>query len=229
MLINILQGANYGFAEIITYILSALTVVFLTMPIHECAHAFAADKLGDPTARYQGRLSLNPLAHIDYMGAICIILFGFGWAKPVPVNTRYFKNHKRDMAITAVAGPCSNLIVALISMLLRNICWLIMSKLDLSFAALIYVSSFFGYVAFINVSLAVFNLVPIPPLDGSRLLTAILPTKQYYALMRYERYLFIILIALLWTGVLDIPLSFLTSKISTALQFIADLPFRIFV
>lgn len=229
MLINILQGANYGFAEIITYILSALTVVFLTMPVHEFAHAFAADKLGDPTARYQGRLSLNPLAHIDYMGAFCIILFGFGWAKPVPVNTRYFKNHKRDMAITAIAGPCSNLIIALICMFLRNVCYFIFLKLEYDFSFLVSILSFFNWVALINISLAVFNLIPIPPLDGSRLLTAILPTKQYYMLMRYERYFFIILIALLWTGVLDIPLSFLTSKIGTALQFIADLPFRIFI
>lgn len=229
MLFDILSGADYSFGEIITYVISALAVVFITLPVHEFAHAFAANKLGDPTARYQGRLSVNPLVHIDYMGAIFIILFGFGWAKPVPVNTRYFKNPKRDMAITAVAGPCSNLVVSLVAMLIRNILSLLIFKFQIYNNVFLYIISFFSWVAIINISLAVFNLIPIPPLDGSRLLTAVLPSKQYYMLMRYERYFFIILIALLWVGVLDIPLDFLTQKIRILLEFIAGLPFKAFL
>ena len=119
MLIDILNGSGLSFANIIVGILSSLAVIFLTMPIHEFAHAFAATKLGDPTPKYSGRLSLNPFNHIDYVGALGIILFGFGWAKPVGVNANYFKNPKRDMAITALAGPLSNLIVAFVAVFLR--------------------------------------------------------------------------------------------------------------
>lgn len=226
MLFNLLRGANFSFSTVIIYIISALTVVFLTMPVHEFAHAFAANKLGDPTARFSGRLTLNPMAHIDIIGAVCIILFGFGWAKPVPINTSYFKNPKRDMALSAVAGPLSNLLVALVALLISNIFYTINLNVDIGIFS--YIFFFLYFVASINISLAVFNLIPIPPLDGSRILTAILPNRTYYKLMRYERYFFIALIALLWLGILDIPLTFLSTNIKNALQFIANLPFKYF-
>lgn len=224
-LINRLLSGNIDFISVIIYILSSLAVIFLTLPVHEFAHGFAATKLGDPTPRYQGRMTLNPFAHIDWIGAACILLFGFGWAKPVQVNSNNFRNPKRDMAITALAGPLSNLIVAFAALLINNILSLIAVKTLVS--AFYYIGFFFYYIALINVSLAVFNLIPIPPLDGSRLLSALLPYRYYYALMRYERYIFFGLIALLWIGVLDIPLNFLSGAVMSFLKSIAGLPFKL--
>lgn len=224
-LLNRLLSGNIDFASIIIYILSSLAVIFLTLPVHEFAHGFAATKLGDPTPRYQGRMTLNPFAHIDWIGAACILLFGFGWAKPVQVNSNNFRNPKRDMAITAFAGPLSNLIVAFAALLINNILSLIALKTLIS--VFYYIGFFFYYIALINVSLAVFNLIPIPPLDGSRLLSALLPYKYYYALMRYERYIFFGLIALLWIGVLDIPLNILSGAVMSFLKSIAGLPFKL--
>lgn len=220
MLRQVLSG-SLSFPELIIYILSTLIVVFVTLPVHEFAHGITAVKLGDPTPKYQGRLSLNPFAHIDYLGALCILLFGFGWAKPVGVNARNFKNPKLGMAITAFAGPLSNILMALIGLIIANLCRMFM----LQFEFLIYLYYIFYFTAQINISLAVFNLLPIPPLDGSRLLSVFLPNKAYYNLMRLERYIFFGIIALLWLGVLDLPLMFLSNKLMSLLTFIAALPF----
>jgi len=220
LLSTVLSG-NFSFVSVIVYLLSSLAVIFLTLPIHEFAHGYAATKLGDYTPRYQGRLTLNPFAHIDYIGAMCILLFGFGWAKPVQVNARNFKNAKVGMAITAFAGPLANIVLAFVSLVLANVCQVIPINTEI----LIYIYMFFNYIATINIYLAVFNLIPIPPLDGSRLLSAFLPNKYYYSLMRYERYFSIIILALLWIGVLDVPLGFLSNAIRSALQFAANLSF----
>ncbi len=224
MLFNIIRGGTMSFTEIIVYILSTLAVVFITLPIHEFAHGFAAVRLGDNTPRWQGRLTINPFAHIDYIGALCIVLFGFGWARPVQVNHNNFRNPKRDMALTALAGPLSNIIMSVAAMLFANTFTLVFSKSGIM--ALIYIAFFFQWIARINISLAVFNLIPIPPLDGSRLLSALLPDKYYYALMRYERYIYYGLLLLIIVGALDIPLSFLTNIVMNGVGFIAGLPFR---
>lgn len=200
-----------SFRDAVIYLLSALAVIFLTMPVHEAAHAFVATKLGDPTPRYEGRYSLNPFRHIDYVGALCIILFGFGWAKPVSVNPRYFEHPKRDMALTALAGPLSNLIVAFIVLFLTNLSYFIYSLWSKIF--IVYIAYFLSYIASINISIAVFNLIPIPPLDGSRLLSAFLPDRIYYSIMRYERILFLVVLLLCYTGILGTPLSIASNYI----------------
>lgn len=217
------MSGNLNVTGAIVYILSTLAVIFLTLPVHEFAHGFVADKLGDPTARYSGRLTLNPFAHIDYIGSLCILLFGFGWAKPVGVNAYNFKKPKRDMALTALAGPVSNLILALISLIIGNSLMFIANKTSSLF--LIYVFYFFFYIAQINVYLAVFNLIPVPPLDGSRLLSAFLPDKYYYKLMRYERYIYFGLLALLFLGIIDIPLGTASNLVLGLIDRIASLPF----
>ena len=223
MLSSLLSG-SLDFTSAVIYVISALVVIFLTLPIHEFAHGYTAVKLGDDTPRWQGRLTLNPFAHIDYMGSLFILLFGFGWAKPVGVNARNFKSPKRDMAITAFAGPLSNIIMAFLFMLIIYL----LDALNMTGGAWFYLAMFCLFVVQINVSLAVFNLIPIPPLDGSRILTAFLPDRTYYKIMQYERYIYLGFILLLFTNVLDAPLSFLRNAVMSFLDIICKAIFSIF-
>ena len=217
----LLLSRELNLATAIIYILSALAVIFLTSPIHEFAHGFIADRLGDPTARYQGRLTLNPFAYIDYMGALGILLVGFGGARPVPVNPYNFRNPKRDMAFVAVAGPLSNIVAAFVCMVLANL--VLVTTRTLAFY---YVFSFFYFIAQINVRLAVFNLIPVPPLDGSRILAQFLPNRIYYKLMQYERYIYFILIILVFSGSLSGPISNASDALMRGISDLASLPFK---
>lgn len=176
----------------------------LCISVHESCHGLAAYALGDPTAKRAGRLSLNPLKHIDIVGLIMLAVARFGWAKPVPVNMRYFRNPKRGMALTALAGPVSNVLLTWIAMMLYYGAAFLGYIFEGS--VMYYIQLFFRETALLSAGLAVFNLFPIPPLDGSKVLFSVIPNSWYAKLMRYERYGMIVLAVLLLTNVLDAPL-----------------------
>lgn len=220
MLFDLIRG-GHSMLEILAGVFASLFVVFCTLPFHEYAHALVATKLGDQTARLSGRLSLNPMRHIDPLGALMIVLVGFGYAKPVPVNPRNFKNPKVGMALTALAGPCANLLMATVFLLLKNIILLFPTSNPIVLA----LAYFFIFAASINIGLAVFNLLPIPPLDGSRILQLIIPSKYYFKFLQYERYVVIVVFVLLLTGILSRPLGYLQSLLYNGLDFLVSLPF----
>ena len=228
MLFDIMDYIREGeYALLMINLASILFVVFCTLPIHEFAHAWTAVKLGDDTPRLSGRLTLRPMAHIDPIGAIMILLVGFGYAKPVPVNMHNLKNGRKSFALVAFAGPLSNLIMALIFTFCETIIYVIAVNASLPMEVYTVLRSFFSFAATINISLAVFNLLPIPPLDGSRIANLLLPSKYYYTIMKYERYIMIGMFVLLWTGILSTPLSLLAGLVSVGFEFIAQLPFSL--
>ncbi len=205
--------------------LLCLPTILISLSFHEWAHAYSAYKLGDPTARNLGRLSLDPTKHLDLIGTLCMMICGFGWAKPVPVNSRNFKKPLKGMALTALAGPLMNLTLSFAGCLLYRILVTAQIRLD-GGVVLEYVAIFFLLFAQMNAALAVFNLLPIPPLDGSRLLWLVLPPKWTYKLMRYERYIYIALLLVLFLGVRIGIISWVTEKIlSLFYMMIGWLPF----
>ena len=223
MLIDIIRSIHSGNAESlklsIAIALLSIPIFFLALSLHEAAHGFVANKLGDPTAKLHGRLTLNPFKHFDVIGFVMLMLVGFGWAKPVPIDTRNFKKPKRDMAISAIAGPISNLLLALVFTVLFKLFSLAYSNPAIDDALFLstpwrLLGVFLYYGIRLNVMFAVFNLLPIPPFDGSRLVLAVLPSHIYFKIQKYERYIMLVLIILLFTGILNVPLSFCIEKIT---------------
>ena len=205
------SGENITYLDLMIGLFSAFFVIFVTMPIHEWAHAFTAYKLGDPTGKYSGRLTLNPMAHIHWIGAVLVLLFGFGFAKPVPVNQRNFKHPKWGMALTALAGPLANFIMGFFCFLFEAVAYYFAIVNESQ--GLAYVATFFAYAGLINLYLASFNLIPIPPLDGSRILFAVLPDRIYYRIQAYERYIYLIVIFLAAFGLLSGPTGWIADKL----------------
>lgn len=206
---------------LIILVLSRMFVVLCCMPVHEMAHAYAAYKCGDDTAKLKGRLTINPFAHLDLIGTLMILFFGIGYANPVPVNPAKLKHPRKNMALISFAGPLANIIMSFIFIFLSYFLMFIAPTSNVIYM----VGSFFSYAAQVNVTLAVFNLIPIPPLDGSKILTAVLPDKIYFSLMRYEKYIMIGLFVLLFLGVLSGPITWLSDVLLYVISFIPSLIF----
>ena len=190
--------------SVLTDMLLAVIPALICITLHELSHGFVAYKLGDNTAKNMGRLTLNPIKHIDIFGLIMMVVFKFGWAKPVPVNMRNFKNPKRDMAITALAGPLSNVLICCVVLFIYGLVYLPCNLAGTEFAGSLLYAVYI--TAYLSIALAIFNIIPIPPLDGSKVLFSLMSDKSYMKLMRYERYGMLLLLVLIVTDVLGNPL-----------------------
>jgi len=218
--------------NIVITVFSYLIMFILATPFHECAHGYMAKWLGDPTAAEHGRLTMNPIKHMDLMGTIGLLVFGVGWAKPVPVSPRRARKAptmKVAMALTAAAGPLSNFLLALIFILLMKILVVLcpgnVLVYDYSVASTTigYLVVALNMIANINLRIGVFNLImPIPPFDGSRIILSFLPTELYFKIMRYERYILIIVLVLLSSNILAIPFGAVSSFLYNGIDFITS-------
>ena len=232
MLRHLIISGGSDIKSYIIQLLLSLPIILLALSLHETAHGYVAYKLGDPTARNLGRLTLNPVKHLDPIGFLCMLLAGFGWANPVPINSRNFKNPRRDIALTSIAGPVSNLLLAFIFVIIFRFSYepimtnsvraMLTGNTFLS-NALQYTYIFIYLAIQMNITLAVFNLLPIPPLDGSKILYMFLPPKTYFKIAPYERYISIAFMLLLLTGIVSPLLSTVTGYIMNGMFFVVGL------
>ena len=207
-----------GLLEMLLRILSVL----ICLTVHETSHGLAAYAMGDPTAKRMKRLSFNPLHHIDWLGLAAMMLCGFGWAKPVPVDMRRFKNPRLGMAVTALAGPVSNFLLALLLIFFASLVQIPVAAVLVLGSATLALFEFLLSTAILSIGLGLFNLVPIPPLDGSKVLFSVLPERMYYTLMRFERYGMILLMAIIW---LDLGGDYLSNAIKMVYYWMCSLFF----
>ena len=206
--------------SVLTDMLLAVIPALICITLHELSHGFVAYKLGDNTAKNMGRLTLNPIKHIDIFGLIMMVVFKFGWAKPVPVNMRNFKNPKRDMAITALAGPLSNVLICCVVLFIYGLVYLPCNLAGTEFAGSLLYAVYI--TAYLSIALAIFNIIPIPPLDGSKVLFSLMSDESYMKLMRYERYGMLLLLVLIVTDVLGNPLYAVTEFVFDKLFIFAE-------
>lgn len=221
MLFNILASTSMSFTQKLLMILITLFCVLLSLTVHEVGHGFAAYLMGDRTAKYSGRLSMNPLRHFDPIGGLCLFLFGFGWAKPVPVNPYNFNNQKAGMVLTSLAGPLTNFIMAFIAQVIVTL----LQSIGIGNDVLYVIYMICYYLIIINLGLGLFNLIPVPPLDGSKILSAVLPTDLYFKYMQYERFGFIVLILLINFG----PFNRILNLLMNGVMWIYDLVIGVFI
>lgn len=200
-------------------IIIIIPVLLIALPFHECAHGYVAYKLGDPTAKDAGRLTLNPFRHLDLLGTLMMLVASVGWAKPVPINPGYFKNRKKGTILVAMAGPLSNLLLAFLFTLLWGLVVKLISvdvipvESETMYVIFMWIELFFEVSVLVNINLAVFNLIPVPPLDGSRLISAFVPEESYYRFAHYEQYIGLGFLALV---------IFFPNALDTVIRFVAD-------
>lgn len=223
---QIRAGAQIDIKIVIAQIVAILIIVFLVLPFHEWAHGITAYLLGDKSIKYSGRLTMNPLAHIDPFGALCLLLFGFGWAKPVPIDTRGFRYPRTYMAITAVMGPIANVLAAIVGGFIYYGILAFAGVPFMTSTAGSYVMEFFIYYIQINCFLAAFNIIPIPPLDGSKVLFSFFPQKWLIYIQKFSPYFFILIYALLFLGILSVPINFISNALINFVSNITSLPFK---
>lgn len=213
------------------YYILMIPVLLISLTFHEFSHGYTAYRLGDITAKNDGRLTLNPLKHLDPVGALMMFVAGIGWAKPVPVEPFYFRDKKKGMMLTSVAGPLSNILLAfVIAFPLEGILLANPVGLQTGKSFIYYLALFFSMLFSINIGLAIFNLLPVPPLDGSRILSAVLPTDVYFRFMRFEQYIGLaFLVIILMKDGFGTLLSFFTTPIANSILWVAEKVMSLFI